>query len=411
MRACIYCGCEKPDDEFSDEHIWPDALGGDFLPRDVWRTDDVCQRCNSVSGLFIDGAFIRSWMGQAELSSGSLEYLAGRGKPAAIPLNYLGPMQNIPVPLDHIADYWAGPCGANIIHIRPDDGDEQWTTYAGGDPKAKKAKAGRAYIAFTSEDEFWLLVGLLSFKRHFDRAERFIVDADFPPEWAFKKPDQDDPVQAEDMKTVDAVVRRSRADEDLHIRVTVSVDLGNRMLAKLGLAAGYKLLGAAFVETDYAKNLRWGMREANIEKRKLIPVRGSGFLGGSELGGAEAVLAWPGGWVLMVNLVEGNLCLCVISPSGRAMSVLVSDDKTLVNTLDPSYRDGVIWITVPAAGEAVCPILLPEYLAHQTDRSAVQELTALASKRGDRTKLPPCRPADDPASSSGDSVASTATRK
>jgi len=197
----------------------------------------------------------------------------------------------------------------------------------------------------------------------------------------------------------------------LRTQIAVSLDLGSRMLAKLGLAVGYKLLGPNFLKTDYALNLRRGMREANVEKRRSIPVRGSGFLASPGLGGAEKLLAWPGGWVLMVNLMEGNLGLCVISPSGRAMSVLVSDDKTLVSTLDPSYRDGVIWITVPAAGEAVGPILLPEYLAHQTGMSAVQELTALASKRGDRTKLPPCRPAGDPASSPGDSVASTATRK
>ena len=61
-------------------------------------------------------------------------------------------------------------------------------------------------MALTSEDEFWILVSLLSFKRHFDRAERFIVNADFPPQWAFKRPDQNDPVRAEDMKTVDTVI-------------------------------------------------------------------------------------------------------------------------------------------------------------------------------------------------------------
>lgn len=391
VRVCIYCGLEKPDDDFSDEHIWPDALGGDFLPHDVWRTDDVCRSCNSLSGLFVDGSFIRSWMGQAELSSGSFEYLAGNGKPAAIPLDYLGPIQNLSVPDGHIADYWSGPCGANIIHIRPDDGDEQWTTYASGNPKAKKSKAGRAYMALNSENEFWVMTSLLSFKRHFNRAERFIVNADFPSEWAFKKPDRSDPVQAEDMKTVDAVTSHSRADKYLHIRMAISVDLGSRLLAKLGLAMGYKLLGAAFLETDYAKSLRRGMREGNAEKRKLIPVRGSGFLNGLGLGGAEKTLAWPGGWVLMLSLVEGNLGLCVVSPSGRAMSVLISDDQPLIGALDPKYKNGTIWITVPAAKEAAGPILLPEYLAHQTSARALRELTSLADKRGDKAKLPPCR--------------------
>jgi len=395
MRTCLYCGEEKPAEAFSDEHIWPDALGGDFLPRDVWRTGDVCQRCNSISGVFIDGAFIRSWMGQAELSNGSFEYLAGKGKTAAIPLDYLGPIQDVPLPEGHVADYWAGPCGANIIHIRPDGGDEQWTTYAGGDPRGKKSKAGRAYMALTSEEEFWLLVSLASFRRHFDRAERFIVNADIPPNWPFKKPDRNDAIQAEDMKTVDAVINANRNGRSICVRPAISFDLGNRMLAKLGLGVGYKLLGAAFLETDYARNLRLGMREANAEKRRLIPVRGSGFLDGQGLGGAEEVLRWSGGWVLMVSIVAGNLGLCTISPSGRSMSVLISHDQTLIATLDPKYADGVVWITVMAAEEAVGPISLVEYLGHQTNTVTVPSLMALASKRGDRAKLPPCRSADE----------------
>jgi hypothetical protein len=391
MKVCIYCGGKKPDNEFSDEHIWPDALGGDFLPRDVWRTNDVCQSCNSMSGLFVDGSFIRSWMGKAELSSGALEYLAGKGKPAAIPLDYLGPIQNVPTPLGHVADYWAGPCGANIVHIRPDDGSEQWTTYAGGNPIVKKAKAGRAYIGLTSGDLFWVGTSLLSFKRHFARAERFVVTKGLPPEWGFKEPNPNDPVQVEDMKAVEAVFHHGRADKNLHIRAIVSVDLGHRMLSKLGLAVGYKLLGPAFLQTDYAKNLRRGMREADIEKRKNIPVRGAGFFGGPGLGGAEKVLAWPGGWVLMVNIVQGNLSLCVISPSGRPMTVVISDEQALVGTLNQKYKDGVIWITIPADGKAVGPISLPEYLAHQTNTVLLPLLVSLASKRGDRTKLPPCR--------------------
>jgi hypothetical protein len=69
MKTCIYCGEEKNTDEFSAEHIWPDALGGDDLP-DFWRTDDVCQKCNNLSGLYVDGAFVKGWAGGAERATG-----------------------------------------------------------------------------------------------------------------------------------------------------------------------------------------------------------------------------------------------------------------------------------------------------------------------------------------------------
>ncbi|MGL5137579.1 MAG: hypothetical protein ACRC7G_07410, partial [Beijerinckiaceae bacterium] len=103
----------------------------------------------------------------------------------------------------------------------------------------------------------------------------------------------------------------------------------------------------------------------------------------------------------LINVVGGHLGLWVISPSGRSMCVLISDDTTLLDTLDANYRDGVVWITVPVAREAVGPIPLPKYLGHQIAFRAVNELTVLASKRGDRTKLPPCRPENDPIISSG----------
>lgn len=345
-----------------------------------------------MSGLFVDGAFIRSWMGKAELSRGSLEYLAGRPTSLAIPLDFLGPLQDIPVPKGHVAEYWAGPCGANIVHIRPDSGDEQWSGYAGGDPRAKRSAAGRAYVALISEERLWIFVTLESFRRHFERAERYVVNMEVPTDWPFKMPDRADPLQGEDMRTVDAVIAAGRAGTSIRVRPVIPFDLGNRMLAKLGLAVGYKLLGRDFLETDYAKTLRRGFREANMEKRRNIPVRGSGFLdqeGG--LGGAEAVLAWPGGWVLIVKIVEEDLALSVISPSGRSMTVAVCDDPALISRLDGLYHDGVIWITVPAAQEAIGPISLAEYLAHRTGARAHPALTVLTSKRGDPRKLPPCR--------------------
>ena len=83
MTTCIYCDEEKDDQEFSDEHIWPDALGGDHLSK-FWRTDEVCQRCNSISGLFVDGYFIKSWLGTAERSTGAREYLAVNNPSRAI---------------------------------------------------------------------------------------------------------------------------------------------------------------------------------------------------------------------------------------------------------------------------------------------------------------------------------------
>ncbi len=191
MKTCIYCGEENDESEFSDEHIWPDALGGDALPN-FWRTDDVCRKCNSLSGLYVDGAFIKGWAGGAERATGALEYLPvndpGR---AVLPLNYIGKLPDPNIPVDEVAEYWAGPCGANVFHFRPADEGDRWATYASGDPRKMKkaATAGRAYIALTSSDSFWVLASLASFRAHFKKATLFVTNASIPPEWtAFKVP-------------------------------------------------------------------------------------------------------------------------------------------------------------------------------------------------------------------------------
>ena len=388
MKICLYCGGPKPEGEFSDEHIWPDALGGDHLPHDLWRTNDVCRSCNNISGVFVDGAFIRSFLGQSERTYGDLDYLAGAGRPVGISLVYLGPIHNIPAPAGHIADFWVCPHGANIIHIRPDDRDGQWLAYAGGDPRAKKSNAGRAYMMLTSEHPFWIKVSLVSFRRHFGRAKRFITNMDIPDDWPFRSPDPTDPIEAEDMKMVQAFIDGgSRARGTVMIRI----DTGNRMLAKLALGVGYKLFGSPYLQTEYALHLRRAMREADFQKRQSIPIRGTGHADGSALGDAAKLLAWPGGWVLMITIAQENIGLFVITPSGKSMGIMISDDQELIARLQDRYAEGVVWITVPAAAKAVGPLQLPDYLAHQTRDQIRPTLADLEAGRGDPADLPPCR--------------------
>lgn len=53
-RICIYCDERKHATAFSQEHIWPRALGGAQLPT-LWKTKHVCQDCNTRMGQTIDG--------------------------------------------------------------------------------------------------------------------------------------------------------------------------------------------------------------------------------------------------------------------------------------------------------------------------------------------------------------------
>ena len=97
---------------------------------------------------------------------GAHEYLSVHDpRKAVLPLNYMGKLVDPKIRADEVGDFYVGPCGANVFHFRPSDEADDWKTYVGGDPRRrnKGATAGRAYIALTSADQFWVLVSLASF--------------------------------------------------------------------------------------------------------------------------------------------------------------------------------------------------------------------------------------------------------
>lgn len=391
MKSCIYCGVDKPDDEFSDEHIWPDALGGDFLPI-FWRTDDVCGTCNSMSGVFVDGAFIKSFFGTGERSFDALDYLNPDKPTGILPLSYLGVIKDIPTQNGEIADFWVCAPGANIIHLRKAGEETTWNAYVGGDPRrqSKRSKAGRVLVTVTTSEPYWVVTALASVKHHFAKADKFVTNVGLSPTAKhFSELDSADPQQAADRRFLDEF--EAKADRGDHVRAQIVIPLGadGRFLAKLALAVGYKLFGAPFLATPCGLNLRRAFREANSDKRRQIPIRGSGYLSGVDLGGIEDRLRWPGGWVLLILRNPKALSLTVQPPSGLSMVIQVTDDPELLNSLGSEYGDGVAWLTVPPAAKAVGPIPFPEYLAHQMGELPDADLQALEALRGKRNQLPP----------------------
>lgn len=388
LAHCIYCDRPVSVDTLTDEHIWPDALGGDALP-DFWRTE-VCGACNSASGVYVDGAFIKSWVGAAErFASGDAYLAASAPEKAVVPFSFIGTLPEVGAAEGETIDYWVGRCGSTVLHFRPEDDTDVWGSYAGGDPRKgnKRSTAGRAYLAILSPVPFWQQVALTSFRAQFKKAQRFLcttLDPSITSELPI--PDQNDPVQNGDI----AVLKHALGSQEIRARTAIDPSVGKRFQAKLGLALGHRLFGDAFGVTTYAKALRSDFREANPTKRQSSIVRGTGILTPGGLGGAEKVMRWRGGWLLWVRRQRPNTSLVVISPSAKVMTVVVNEDAVLTESLGPEYDHGVVWVTVPSLEEAVGPISAPDYVAHQTGDLPHPALAALDAKRGDGTSLPDC---------------------
>jgi hypothetical protein len=395
VKKCVYCGKDTPLANFSDEHIWPDALGGDSLDP-FWRTEDVCKRCNNLSGLFVDGAFIKGMFGSSERAVGASEYIdVTKPDTVILPLYYCGQLKSTALASDEIAEYWAGPCGANILHIRPADMNDQWASYTGGDPRAKDIAAGRAYMAIVSSHPFWLHVSFNSFKSHFKRARRTVTNVQLNPP-AAEYPgtyilDPDDPTAARDMNVMDEVISAGKENRPLKASLVIKLDTGTRMLAKLALAVGYKLFGLQFLDSEYANTLRLGLWERDANKRKKYPVYGTGYLGQQPFRDLKGLLNWPGGWLLFLKVSLGKLMFFILTPTGKAMSVMVTDSPVFLETLDESFTEGNAWLTIPSLSRSEGPIYLPSYLAHRAGVRRISVLKAIEAMRVDRSSLPPCR--------------------
>jgi hypothetical protein len=394
-KKCVYCGRDKALGDFSDEHIWPDALGGDFLET-FWRTEDVCELCNRLSGLYVDGAFIRSMFGSLERAIGAWEYInVAKPRTVILPLYYCGQLKSPALASDETAEYWAGPCGANILHIRPADIEDQWASYAGGDPRAKKVAAGRAYMALTSSRPFWVHVSLNSFKAHFKRAQRFVTNLHLhPPAAEYFKTymlDPNDPTQASDMSVMEEVFSAGKEKRPLKLSLVIKLDTGTRILAKLALAVGYKLFGVEFLGSQYASTLRLALWERDANKRKNYPVRGTGYFGQQPFRDLKDLIHWPGGWLLILKVSAGQLRLFVLTPTGKTMSVMITDSPVFSERLDESFTEGNVWLTIPSLSRSEGPIWLPDYLAHRVGVRRINVLKAIEAMRVDRSSLPPCR--------------------
>lgn len=237
-ERCSYCFNMKPLAEFSFEHIWPNGLGGDYLPA-PWNTGKVCRTCNNIAGRFVDGEFMKSWFGSHERASAARDYRDPSDPKKVIePPTYMGPFDHEDLRPDEVAEMWIGPAGAHMIHIRPADPDPVWAVYAGGKPTRNRARWGFAFLAFTSAQDYWVTSALLSFEQHFALARRVSLNSNTPP--GFDEVDDTDADQARLMRVARSVIGGAK------VNFQINVDVGNRLLAKVALGLGREILGNDF---------------------------------------------------------------------------------------------------------------------------------------------------------------------
>lgn len=386
---CIYCSDLRQDTKLTLEHIWPQALGGSRGSQ-LFESERLCEICNSLAGIWVDGAFVKAWFTIAEKAT-SREFL-DPDNPGAIPLFYLGIDEEFPVEPGCVCEYWAGPSGEHIYHVHPKD-DDRWFGFGGGDfLRRKKAEAGRTYLFLTSAVPYWVITAFKSFHAHFGamKTRNFCltkVDGQLPPGLLDEFLDLADSNTIEKSEIAWIKSRPSRGRKNN--RIPINIRFSDRFLAKLALGLGSNILPNEFGESAYATKLR-----KLLWLRPGADVMPTGVLGGNYwqengLSQASALIGLRGAWSILLRSSRSNFTVSVGAPSGRWMTVIVTDDVDLLsNAVHEVYDDGVLHYVIPQRDIFTPGIPLPDVLSHTMKLKPSAQLAALEAIRCPEGRLP-----------------------
>lgn len=388
---CIYCSEKNPSCGFSDEHIWPDRLGGSLLPKDLFRSNAVCRKCNSLCGLYVDGAFIKSFFATSENVT-SANAFPDPKKPSAVPLTYLGFASDVDVEKDEVCERWIGPAGDHIYFFHKRD-RENWNSFAGGDILSRKREdKGYAYMYLTSEFEFWQKVAYYSFRACFLRARRLVLNASLSPdqEWSSQDydilplPDGDDMTQRRHIKAIKNV-------SNLRHTVSPVIDMyfDRRFLAKLALGIGVAMFGDDFSECHYAEKLR----------SELWPACASGNLTGvkykpyiSECIGKHPISIYgvSGVWALTIYKTAQSVYLIVGAPTGKDFGICMHPNWEQCGLqFKRELEEGETFLIAPKIGKMWGPIETSEVLRHNLGKEISRVVSNIISQQTQYDQLPP----------------------
>lgn len=252
MRKCIYCKSEKPDNEFSLEHIIPQFLGGAQAP-DHLKTRHVCRTCNSNLGLFVDASFEKDFFVFHELNHAAYAFFNPES-PSPLPLRNMGVCEFNPPQLkeDELCEFWLGPLGEQVYWIRPSDERMYW--YSGGNPRIAKQVKTRAYFFFAERSQKNPIIPWLAFKDAFmGKKVRKVLGGKVTganlQDIGFSEPDK------LDLERIEYFKGKCGDNQKRTNKLSMYINYDMRFMAKLAIGLSYALYGESVLKTEYHNEL------------------------------------------------------------------------------------------------------------------------------------------------------------
>jgi hypothetical protein len=380
-RQCVYCGNLKEDDEFTGEHVIPDAIGGTFEQENPFKLTDVCERCNNVFGLYVDAPFIRSFFTQNNRADSALR-IVEPGPKTIVPLRYMGRQPSLTYG-SKLCDRWLGPTGDSIYHFHePYPEKENWSIAVGPPPGRRELATvdpGLVFFFLRSNNPAWLPTILLSLKNQFPKSTVFLGN-DLPAiaSWFPPIPDQ--------LQELYQDVKADCLNGGSHTLLTHEIHSGERFVAKVALGLGALFLHQTFRTSESAVLLRRYVREASWAARAEIPVVGTSFFNLDRK--IADLLKWPAGHLLLLWPWAHRLLLYAsFYGTQEAVMVVSSEPEHWQGKIEES---GILYLISPGLRKFVGPKSLSTFLAHHMPSVPVVdfEIKALEDESAE-VELPP----------------------
>jgi hypothetical protein len=345
------------------EHVLPQSLGGAYAP-DVYKIRNVCERCNSNLGLFVDAGFEKNWLVSGTLQVSALASFDVKN-PKGLPLICMGDA-NLDVPGlkgDEVCECWLGPLGERIYWIRPKDEELYW--YAGGNPRTSKDKSTRAYFMFSIRSQKCPILSWLSFRDAFSGKKRVkkimcaSVEGADPKDIGFQEADVLDQKRIEFFKSIDP----KKNTQGNTLSFFINFDL--RFASKLALGLGFSLLGEDFLKSPYVAELRKGLWYKTGDE--LPEIYGQGVYDENQNEYARKLMGYEHAVSLIIMPIGDVITANLHVGTSTSFSIVFAQADSLKPDVLEKIRDGVVIVLFQYFQKGF-HLTLPQYISHKLGR-------------------------------------------
>jgi len=333
-----------------------------------------------LSGVYIDGPFIKSWLTQNNRALNAKKCLNLKER-CVLPLSYLGVSDDLNYE-EKICELWLGPTGDTIYHFHRAYPTDAHSSPMVGRPtylRQEDIDPGFVFLFIRSNNPEWHPAIVYSVIEHFSWSTLYLGNGPTPRGVPFS----DIPPRLNHLLKV----LKSMQGKHHKVSLVVGVDYGNRFLAKVALGIGSILLRDSYNTSHLANLLRQFMWATSRKARSSVLIRGTGFLGKHSENLGE-YLAWPGGHSVIILNIDNSLYLTTCFHEVQTATICISSEPVhWQGIIDDA---GVIYVISPGLQKYVGPKDLPTYLAHKTEGDfSDPDLKALEDEMAEFRHPPP----------------------